>query len=103
MNLLTVENLTKSFGEKLLFENISFGIEVGQKVALIARNGAGKSTLIRILAGEEIADEGKITMGNDITISYLPQNPEMDEDQSVLDYLSIPTTLLLHLLNSTRS
>jgi ABC-type multidrug transport system ATPase subunit len=87
MNLLTVENLTKSFGEKLLFENISFGIEVGQKVALIARNGAGKSTLIRILAGEEIADEGKITMGNDITISYLPQNPEMDEDQSVLDYL----------------
>jgi ATP-binding cassette subfamily F protein uup len=69
MNLLTVENLTKSFGEKLLFENISFGIEVGQKVALIARNGAGKSTLIRILAGEEIADEGKITMGNDI-INY---------------------------------
>jgi len=87
MNLLTVENLTKSFGEKLLFENLSFGIEAGQKVALIARNGAGKSTLIRILAGEEMPDSGKVTMGNDVTLSYLPQNPLMSDEQTILDYL----------------
>lgn len=87
MNLLTVENLTKSFGEKLLFENLSFGIEAGQKVALIARNGAGKSTLIKILAGEEMPDSGRVTMGNDVTLSYLPQNPLMSDEQSILDYL----------------
>ncbi|MBE0639091.1 MAG: ABC-F family ATP-binding cassette domain-containing protein [Bacteroidales bacterium] len=87
MNLLTVENLTKSFGEKILFENLSFGIEAGQKVALIARNGAGKSTLIKILAGEDTADSGRVTMGNDVTISYLPQNPLMDNQQTIIDYL----------------
>lgn len=87
MNLLTVENLTKSFGEKLLFENLSFGIEAGQKVALIARNGAGKSTLIKILAGEDTPDSGRVTMGNDVTISYLPQNPLMDNSQTIIDYL----------------
>jgi ABC transport system ATP-binding/permease protein len=87
MNLLTVENLTKSFGEKLLFENLSFGIEAGKKVALIARNGAGKSTLIKMLAGEDTPDSGRITMGNDVTISYLPQNPLMDNRQTIIDYL----------------
>lgn len=87
MNLLTVENLSKSFGEKLLFDNLSFGIEAGQKVALIARNGAGKSTLIKILAGEDTADSGRVTMGNDVSISYLPQNPMMDNQQTIIDYL----------------
>jgi ABC transport system ATP-binding/permease protein len=98
MNLLTVENLTKSFGEKLLFENISFGIEQGQKVALIARNGAGKSTIIKMLAGEDTPDLGRITMGNDVTISYLPQNPEMNEKQSILDYLFDSDSDLIQLL-----
>jgi ABC transport system ATP-binding/permease protein len=98
MNLLTVENLTKSFGEKLLFENISFGIESGQKVALIARNGAGKSTIIKMLAGEETPDSGRITMGNDVTVSYLPQNPEMNEHQSILDYLFDSESDLIQLL-----
>ncbi len=98
MNLLTVENLTKSFGEKLLFENISFGIEHGQKVGLIARNGAGKSTLIKMLAGHETPDSGRITMGNDVRISYLPQNPEMDERQSILDYIFDNPTDLMQLV-----
>lgn len=87
MNLLTVENLSKSFGEKLLFEDLSFGIETGQKVALIARNGAGKSTLIKILAGVEAPDSGRVTMGGDVSISYLPQNPMMDSRQTIIDYL----------------
>lgn len=87
MNILTVENLTKTFGEKLLFENITFGIEAGQKIALIARNGAGKSSLIRIIAGKDSPDTGKVTISNDLKISYLPQNPEMNESSSIIDYL----------------
>ncbi|MBE0663570.1 MAG: ABC-F family ATP-binding cassette domain-containing protein [Bacteroidales bacterium] len=87
MNIVSVENLTKSFGEKLLFENISFGIEAGQKIALISRNGAGKSSLIRILTGEDTPDSGRVTIGNDVSISYLPQNPYMDEGSTILDYI----------------
>ena len=87
MNYLTVENLTKSFGEKLLFENISFGIESGRKIALIARNGAGKSSLIKIIAGEDEPDSGKVTIGNHVRLSYLPQNPYMPGEQQVIDYL----------------
>ncbi len=80
--LLTVENLTKSFGDKLLFEDISFGINAGQKSALIARNGYGKSTLLNIImtaAGQRgyntLQDSGKITFRGDLKLAYLPQNP----------------------------
>ncbi len=87
MNYLSIENLTKSFGEKLLFENITFGIEAGQKIALMAKNGAGKSSLIKIIAGQDEGDYGKVTIGNDVRISYLPQNPYILEEQQVIDYL----------------
>ncbi len=85
MNLLSVENLTKSYGEKLLFEDISFGIQEGQKTALIAANGTGKSSLLNIIMGKDIPDGGKVTLRNDIRVAYLPQNPEIDPDLSVLD------------------
>ena len=85
MNYLTVENLTKTYGEKLLFENITFGIDKGQKVALIARNGTGKTTLINIVTGSEIPDSGNVIMRNDIRISYLPQNPLFPENLSIID------------------
>jgi ATP-binding cassette subfamily F protein uup len=87
MNYLTVENLTKSYGEKLLFENISFGIDKGQKVALIARNGTGKTTLLNIIAGLESPDSGKVICRNDIVLNYLNQNPGFDEEQKVIDTL----------------
>lgn len=87
MNILTVENVTKSFGEKLLFENISFGISAGQKLALIARNGTGKSSLIKIITGADTPDAGVISQGNDVRISYLSQNPEMNPRSTILDYL----------------
>jgi ATP-binding cassette subfamily F protein uup len=87
MNYISIENLTKSFGEKLLFDNITFGIESGQKIALIAKNGAGKSSLIKIIAGQDVGDSGRVTIGNDVKISYLPQNPDMLEEQQVIDYL----------------
>ena len=60
MNYLSVEKLSKSYGNKVLFHNISFGIEKGQKTAIIARNGTGKSTLLNIIAGTDFADEGKL-------------------------------------------
>ena len=87
MNILTVENVTKSYGEKLLFENISFGISAGQKIALIAKNGTGKTSLIRIITALEQPDSGQISKGTDIKISYLPQNPIMDLTITVIDYL----------------
>jgi len=85
LNYLSIENLTKSYGEKLLFENISFGIDEGQKVALIAGNGTGKSTLLNIIMGLDIPDSGTVTMRNDIRVAYLPQAPQFDPDLSILD------------------
>ena len=92
--LLTVENLTKSFGDKLLFEDISFGINAGQKSALIARNGYGKSTLLNIImtaAGQRgyntLQDSGKITFRGDLKLAYLPQSPEAYLKQLVRDFV----------------
>ena len=85
MNLLSVENLSKSYGERLLFDHISFGLERGQKTALVARNGTGKSTLLNIIAGLEQPDEGTVTMRKDLRIAYLPQANEAGADGSVLD------------------
>ncbi len=82
---LDVQNLTKSFGAQVLFENISFSIAEGQKVGLIARNGTGKSTLLSILTGKEGYDEGSIVYRNDIKVGYLEQSPKFDESESVLD------------------
>ena len=85
--LLTVENLTKSFGEKLLFEDISFGINAGQKTALIARNGTGKTSLLNIITGTALADSGKVVFRNDVRMAYLPQNPLMNETMTVREYV----------------
>ena len=82
---LQVENLTKSFGDKLLFEHISFGIAEGQRVALIAKNGTGKTTLLNIIAGREGRDEGNITFRRDLRVGYLEQAPTFPPDLTVLD------------------
>lgn len=87
MNYLTVEKLTKSFGEKLLFDQITFGIEKGQKTALIAKNGTGKTTLLNIIAGLEYPDEGQVVTRKDITISYLPQMDDVEDHYCVLDLI----------------
>lgn len=72
---LDVQNLTKSFGAQVLFENISFSIAEGQKVGLIAKNGTGKSTLLSVLTGKEGYDSGNIVYHNDIKVGYLEQAP----------------------------
>lgn len=87
MNYLLIENLSKSYGEKELFSNITFGIDEGSKVALIARNGAGKSSLLNIIAGKDLPDEGSVTFRRDIRWSYLPQNPDLDDEKTVFDIL----------------
>ncbi len=85
MNYLTVEKLSKSIGEKELFSDITFGLEKGQKTALIARNGTGKSTLLNIIAGRELPDDGQVVIRNDIRVAYLPQMDNFSDNYSVLD------------------
>ena len=80
MVLLQAENLTKSFGEIVLFENISFSIHKGDKIALIAKNGTGKTTLLNIINNLDNADSGSITLRKDTTVGYLPQNPVFTEN-----------------------
>jgi len=82
---LQVENLTKSFGDNLLFENISFGIADNQRMALIAKNGTGKTTLLNILSGKEDYDSGTISFKRDLRIAYLDQDPDFPKELSVLD------------------
>ena len=85
MHYVSVEGLTKSYGINPLFRNISFHINEGDKIALIARNGVGKSTLLRILAGQETADSGKAWINKDVTVALFEQDPHFEEDKTVLE------------------
>lgn len=84
MNLVSVENLAKSYGEKALFEGVTFGIDSGEKIGLLGINGTGKSTILKTLAGVEEADEGQVVSGRDLRIGYLSQNPAFDDQATVL-------------------
>lgn len=85
--ILSVENLTKQYGDKLLFDDISFGLAAGQKTALIARNGYGKSTLLNILTGHELQDDGKVTFRTGCRMAYLPQSLPQAHGLRVRDYV----------------
>jgi len=85
MHYVTVEGLTKSFGINPLFQDISFHINEGDKIALVARNGVGKSTLLRILAGQETADSGTVWINKDVTVALFEQDPKFDEEKTVLE------------------
>lgn len=83
MNFLSVENLTKSFGERILFSNVSFGIDQGQKVAIVAKNGSGKTTLLNCLMEREQYDEGKIVFRKDIKVAFMEQSENLPADQTI--------------------
>lgn len=85
MNLLSIENLSKSFGNKDLFKNVNLGIHEEEKIGLIGKNGEGKTTFLRIIAGIEPMDSGEVIKRNDINIEYLPQNVKFLEDSTVLE------------------
>ncbi|MFA8435187.1 MAG: ABC-F family ATP-binding cassette domain-containing protein [Marinifilaceae bacterium] len=85
ISYLQVENLTKSYGDLTLFENISFGVGQGQKIALIAKNGTGKTSLLNIIAGKDSQDSGDVIFRNGIKVGYLEQIPEMDDSNTVIN------------------
>lgn len=98
MNLVSVMNISKSYGEKILFRDLSFGIEQGERIGLIGVNGTGKSSLLKILAGLDVPDTGQVVAGNGIRIEYLPQNPKFNEHHTVLQSVFYGTSPVLNLL-----
>lgn len=87
MNILVLENVTKTMGERTLFHTVSLGIQEGDKIGVIGINGTGKTTLLKMIAGLEEPDSGIITRGNHVTISFLPQTPRFDTDSTILEYV----------------
>ena len=85
MNIINVENITKSYTGRKLFSKASFYVQENEKIGIIGINGTGKSTLLKIVAGDEEPDEGTVTTANHIVINYLPQNPEFAPEETVLE------------------
>lgn len=88
MNVLNLEHISKIFGEKVIFDDISCGIHDGDKIGIIGINGTGKTTLLKMIAGLESPDDGQVIMQNGLRVTYLPQNPEFPEGATVLSYVA---------------
>ena len=99
MNYLSVSELSKSFGEFKLFRDVSFGLDKGQKVGLVAKNGAGKSTLFKILMGKEIQDEGSVSYRDGIRVGCLDQDPSFGEAKTIEEFIYKSENPLIQLLN----
>lgn len=98
MNLISIENISKSYNDKVLFKDVSLGINEGDKIGLIGINGTGKSTLLKVIAGVKKEDSGNIIKGNKVRIEYLPQNPDYNEELTVIEQVfkgNNPTIMLL--------
>ncbi|HYP50017.1 MAG TPA: ATP-binding cassette domain-containing protein, partial [Pyrinomonadaceae bacterium] len=85
MNILSLENVSKNYGIKPLFENVTLGLEDSDKIGIIGANGSGKTTLLRVIAGTEAPDTGRVVRANNKTLAFLSQNPEIDEEATVLE------------------
>lgn len=92
MNLLTMKHMTKAYTDKVLFDDVDFSLEEGEKVGIIGVNGTGKSTLLKIIAGLEECDQGELVKGSHVLINYLPQNPIFPEDVTIYDYVVTANT-----------
>ena len=88
MNILNIEHVSKIFGEKKIFDDVSYGIHEGDKIGIIGINGTGKTTLLKIIAGLEETDEGQVIKQNGLRVTYLPQNPEFPNNSTVLSYVT---------------
>lgn len=99
MNIINVENITKSYTERKLFDKASFYLQEGEKVGVIGINGTGKSTLLKMIAGLEEPEEGTVTKANHVVVRYLPQNPVFDPEMSVID--SVLTQCVQNFVGST--
>ena len=102
MHYVSVENLTKSFGIKPLFSNITFHINEGDKIAIIAKNGSGKSTLLKILSGQDVADSGKVWIHKEVTVALFEQDPKFNEELSILDNIFHANHPIVCLLYTSR-
>lgn len=98
MNYISIDNISKAFSDKLLFENISFGIEKGEKTALVAANGTGKSTMMKILVGKEESDKGSIAYNENIRIGYLEQLPQFDSELTIQEVISTGHTDIMNVI-----
>lgn len=100
MNLLSVENISKAFGERVILENISFGINKDQKIAFIAKNGTGKTTLLNIMAGKDLPDSGQVVFRKGIHIGFLSQNPYFDEELTIEETIFAADNPILRLIQA---
>ena len=98
MNYLSIDNISKAFSDKLFFENISFGIEKGEKTALVAANGTGKSTMMKILVGKEESDKGTVSYNENIRIGYLEQLPQFDPESTIQEVISTGHTDIMSVI-----
>ena len=98
MNLLSIENLAKNYGDRVLFEKASFGVDEGDKIGLIGINGTGKSTFLKVVAGVEPPDAGKINWASNVQVGWLPQNPDFKAESTVLEQVFAGSSPILQLI-----
>ena len=98
MNYLSVENISKSYGERILFQELFFGLSKGDKMALIANNGTGKSSMLKIIAGKDVSESGKITLRNGIRIGYLEQDPIFNEAFTIKEFLDNSNSEIMQII-----
>ena len=98
MNYLSVENISKSYGERILFQELFFGLSKGDKMALIANNGTGKSSMLKIIAGKDVSESGKITLRNGIRIGYLEQDPLFNEAFTIKEFLDNSNSEIMQII-----
>ncbi|APZ45318.1 ABC transporter [Polaribacter reichenbachii] len=99
MNYLSVENISKSYGERVLFQDISFGISKDQKIAFVAKNGTGKTSILNIIAGLDTADEGQVVSRKDISIAYLAQSDDLNPDLTIEETIFATDNKILSIVN----
>ncbi len=100
MNYVSVENVAKSFGERILFKDISFGINEGQKIGFVAKNGTGKTSLLNIIAGDEDPDEGQVVYRKNLKVAFLPQEPNLDPNLTIEQTIFASDNPILKVINN---